>query len=139
MPTARIWVLDTSAIFAFKQGEPGTLMVERVLREAAKGLSRVFVCFISLMEYFYVVYQQQGESEARRAYLQLRQLPIQVIDSDEELGLVAGEIKAVAKLSLADAWIAASAQRLGATLMHKDPEFENLRNQISLLALPYRN
>ena len=27
-------------------------------------------------------------------------------------------------LSVADAWIAAAAQQLGATLLHKDPEFQ---------------
>jgi predicted nucleic acid-binding protein len=38
----------------------------------------------------------------------------------------AAAIKACHPLSLADAWIAAAAQREGAVLVHKDPEFRAL-------------
>jgi predicted nucleic acid-binding protein len=66
----------------------------------------------------------------------LKQLPIEVVESDEPLGLAAARIKASHKLSVADAWIAATAERLGATLVHKDPEFEALAGSIRLQALP---
>jgi predicted nucleic acid-binding protein len=36
---------------------------------------------------------------------------------------LAAEIKAKNAVSVADAWIAACADMLGATLVHKDPEF----------------
>ncbi|MHB8167515.1 MAG: PIN domain-containing protein [Sulfuricella sp.] len=49
----------------------------------------------------------------------------------------ASSIKAVHPLSLADAWIAASALELGATLVHKDPEFESLPGLIEE-RLPYK-
>jgi ribonuclease VapC len=38
----------------------------------------------------------------------------------------AAAIKACHALSLADAWIAAAAQREGAVLVHKDPDFSAL-------------
>jgi len=38
----------------------------------------------------------------------------------------AAEIKATYRLSVTDAWIAATAVLLNATLVHKDPEFEPL-------------
>ena len=38
----------------------------------------------------------------------------------------AAAIKANNRLSLADAWIAASAELSGGILIHKDPEFESL-------------
>ena len=63
---------------------------------------------------------------------------LRVIESDEELGL-ASPASASLRLSVADAWIAATAQRLGAVLVHKDPEFEQVRNAVSLRALPYKS
>jgi hypothetical protein len=56
----------------------------------------------------------------------------------DDLGCVkAAEIKASHRGSLADAWIAACALLRGATLLHKDPQFETIR--LSQEPLPYRN
>ena len=43
------------------------------------------------------------------------------------------------RLSLADAFIAATASTLSATLIHKDPEFEQAASFISVEQLPYRS
>ena len=44
--------------------------------------------------------------------------------------------KAAHKVSLADALVAATALRLKATLVHKDPDFESLQGVVSLESLP---
>jgi len=137
-PAPELWVLDTSALLCLKEDEAGADEVERVLRRHGPR-GDVFVSFISLMEYYYVICQSLGEAEARRAYLQVKQLPLKVVESDEELGLAAGRIKASARLSVADAWVAATAERLDAVLVHKDPEFEQVKRLLRLQALPYKN
>ena len=111
--------------------------MERILREDGPR-GRVYVSFMSLMEYSYLFRQERGEPEARRAYLELKQLPLRVIESDEELALAAARFKAERRLSVADAWIAATAERLKASLLHKDPEFELLQGEIRLKPLPYK-
>ena len=131
------WVLDTSALFCLKQNEPGASSVERILRDAGHR-GDVYVSFMSLMEFVYILEKSEGESRARLGYLELRQLPLIVIESDEELALIAARIKARTPLSVADAWVAATAQRLQAALVHKDPEFEPLKDQITLHPLPYK-
>ncbi len=88
------------------------------------------------MELAYILEQEQGETAAREGVLQLKQLPLRVVESDEPLGLAAAKIKAAHRLSVADAWVAATAERLGATLVHKDPEFEALAKIIRLKTLP---
>ncbi len=133
---SRAWVLDTSALFCLKQNEPGAATVERILREEGPG-GRVYISFMTLMEYFYILQQEAGESEARRGYLELKQLPLVIVESDEPLSISAAGIKAAARLSVADSWIAATAQRLEAELVHKDPEFESLKDRIELATLPY--
>ena len=136
-PAAETFVLDTSALLCLKENEPGASEVEALLRQQGKK-GAVFVSFMSVMELAYILKQEQGETAAHQGILQLKQLPVQIIESDEPLGLAAARIKAGHKLSVADAWIAATAERLGATLVHKDPEFELLAKLIRLKALPWK-
>jgi ribonuclease VapC len=50
----------------------------------------------------------------------------------------AADLKAQHRISLADAFIAASAQRLGAVLVHKDPELAALGNLVQQELLPFK-
>ncbi len=136
-PAAEAWVLDTSALLCYRENEPGAAEVIRLLK--AHGSGKIHVSFISMMECYYIVHQEQGESEAGEFITALKQLPLHVVESDEELGLAAGRIKASHRLSVADAWVAATAERLGAVLVHKDPEFEPLKSSLRLHPLPYKN
>lgn len=131
------WVLDTSALVTLKENEPGAGQVEKIIRVGGRK-GRVFISFMSVMEYFYLICRAYGKDKADEAYLLLKQLPVRVLESDEALALTAAKIKAATSLSVADAWVAATADRLGATLVHKDPEFEPLKERLSLLALPYK-
>lgn len=78
---------------------------------------------------------QRGRARGRLAYEQCLSLPIAVVHEDAALLEKAAEVKATCRLSVADAWIAASAA-LSATLVHKDPEFEPLG--IPQQRLPYK-
>lgn len=135
--TVRPYLLDTSAIFCLRDNETGAEEVSKILEKADEARP-VYVSFVSLAEYFYIIYQEKDREEAYRAYLELKMLPLQVIESSEPLRLLAGVIKALFSLSFADAWIAATAEHLGADLVHKDPEFEVLSKRLFLKALPYK-
>lgn len=65
-------------------------------------------------------------------------LPVLRVESTVALGILAGELKAHHRLSVADAWIAALAKERNATLVHKDPEFEQIEATIQVLKLPYK-
>jgi predicted nucleic acid-binding protein len=130
-------VLDTSALLCLIEGEDGADEVEKILRtHGPKG--NAYLCFISLMEFYYINHQERGEAVAQERYTLLKELPLKVVESDPELGLAAGRIKAAHRLSVADAWIAAVAERLEAVLVHKDPEFEPLKRILRLAPLPYK-
>ena len=133
----RAWVLDTSALLALKENEPGAGIVEKILRRQGQR-GNVFVSFMSLMEFRYIILRAEGRASAEEAIALLKQLPFRVLESDEALGRSAATIKASTPLSVADAWVAATAERRGAILVHKDPEFEPLKNKIHLQALPYK-
>ena len=112
--------LDTSAILTLRDDEPGAERVAMLL----EGPDHCCACFITRMEVLYRVWKDEGERSGRLAYEQLQSLPIEWVDQTEPLLLEASRIKASHRLSVADAWIAATALHSQATLLHKDPEFE---------------
>lgn len=120
------WLLDTSALLALRDDEPGADRVARLLQAAQNGESHCFVCFMSRMEVLYRVWKDEGERRARLADGQLQALPIQSVLASDGLLEQAAAFKAGHPLSVADAWIAAAALQEGAVLVHKDPEFRAL-------------
>ncbi len=132
------YVLDTSAILALRSDEPGADDVESILRKAESGSAEVYVSFMTYMEAYYRVWRVEGEESARRVYAELLALPVSRIDVTDGILLRAGAIKASYRLSVADAWIIASAVELEASLVHKDPEFEQVQDIVSLISLPYK-
>ena len=86
-----------------------------------------------------MTYQEEGKGAAQRRIDLMNRLAVTRLDSSQELGLLAGELKAVHRISFADAWIAATAIMLGAILVHKDPEFEKVQDMVTLVFLPYKS
>jgi predicted nucleic acid-binding protein len=113
-------LLDTSALLTLRDDEPGAERVEQALQQP----QHCHACFLSRMEVLYRVWKDEDGRAGRLAYEQLKALPLQWVEASEPLLERAAGIKACHTLSLADAWIAAAAQQIGATLLHKDPEFQ---------------
>lgn len=129
-----VHVLDTSALLALIEDEEGATRVEEVIRT-----STVILPAVALMELFYILRQERGEAEAYRFYAQTREVADEIVwKLDEATLLTAGRFKADHQVSLADAWIAATAVQRGAVLLHKDPEFEVLRKVVRMEALPFK-
>ena len=92
---------------------------------------------MTLMEIYYRVWKDEDEQAGRLACQTCLALPVEWVHESSALLVRAASIKAAHPLSLADAWIAASALELGATLVHKDPEFESIPGLIEE-RLPYK-
>ncbi len=133
------YVLDTSAFFTFIEDEDGADMIQSLLEQAKRGEVKLFTSFVSFTEVFYITLQEEGEEETDTRIELMKQLPIERVESSEELGLTAGRLKAEYRISFADAWIAATAKLYHAVLVHKDPEFEQVQDKVSLLRLPYKS
>ena len=131
------FLLDTSALLALRDDEPGAERVATLMNAAADGGPICYGCFMSLMEVLYRVWKDEGEQAGRSAYDTCQRLPIKWIHESSQLLERAAEIKARFPLSLADAWIAAAAVEMEAVLIHKDPEFENVSGLLQE-CLPYK-
>ena len=132
------YVLDSSAFFALFEDEDGAEIVQNMLEKAEKGEVTIFSSFACYTEVFYITWQKVGADEAQRRLDLMSELAITRVESSQDLGLIAGRLKANHRISFADAWMAATAMILGAILVHKDPEFEELEDELEMLRLPYK-
>lgn len=134
----RPFVLDTSALIAFVQNEPGAERVEKILKSAHSSAHAVYISFVTLAELYYVTCKEEGRSAALEMIVLVKSLSLNIVESMERLTLLAGSIKANHRLSLADAFIIATTSHVGGILVHKDPEIEQVNDFISTEKLPYK-
>jgi len=128
------YVFDTSALLTLWNDEPGAEAVGNLLRSD----SFVYVSFMSCMEGRYRIWKSAGrpESEEFSKYLDL--LPLKRVDITEPIFEKAIEIKATYSLSVCDSWIIATAMMTDSVLVHKDPEFAQVKKIVKVKALPYK-
>jgi predicted nucleic acid-binding protein len=124
MPPKASFVLDTSAFLALRGDEAGANRVAALLSQAKKNQCRLLASFMTRMEVLYIVWRAEGEEPARHALRLIDSLTVQWTACDNDILESAARLKARGNLSVADSWIAATAIVHGATLLHKDPEFE---------------
>ncbi len=134
----KYYVLDSSPFFTLFEDENGADTIQELLELAKQHELTVFVSFATFAEVFYITFREQEGKEAhKRVELMIRHA-IRRVESSKELGLIARKLKATHELSFADSWIAATAILHASTLVHKDPEFEELENELKMLKLPYK-
>lgn len=124
MPLKNSFVLDTSALLALRGNEPGADRVAVLLSQGKRNQRRLLVSFMSRMEVLYIVWREEGEEDARHALRLMDSFNVEWITCEPNILEIAARIKAHGKLSVSDSWIGATAIAYGATLVHKDPEFE---------------
>lgn len=134
----RTYVLDSSAFLTMFEDEDGADVVQELLEKAKREEIIIFTSFATFAEIFYVTFRELGEKEARNRVALMNELTISRAESTKELGIIAGRLKATKRISFADAWIAATAVFYDATLVHKDPEFQQLMDKIRVIELPYK-
>ena len=131
---AESYVLDTSAVFALWNDEEGADTVEHVLHSGAP----VLVSFMTIMEGRYRLWKKAGKETSDEFSKYLSLLPVRRIDMTNVIFENAIEIKATNRLSICDSWIIATAIATKSILVHKDPEFEQVKKMVLLKTLPYK-
>ena len=126
MPNAPRYVLDTSALLALRDDEPGAERVHRIIDAARKRRAIAYVSFMTRMELLYRIAASEGQDAAATALRLLDALPLQWVTCEPPILVESAHIKQRGGLSVADAWIAATAVVRQAVLLHKAPEFDAL-------------
>lgn len=129
-------VLDTSAWIALDEREPGADEIEEVLARAWLGEVELHACFVTLTELEYIRTQERDAAQAGELLAFVRAQPVRWLHSDDALCASAAQFKAAHRISLADSFVAATALRWDAVLVHKDPELAALGGTLRLHGLP---
>lgn len=136
MQTSRVvsgkLVLDSFALVSLFHREPGWQVVQKALYDQEKARSRAILNWINWGEFYYIVKRRVGTAKTTDALRLLEQLPIELFSVDQPLVRAAAEIKSEHALSYADAFCVATAQRLDATVLTDDPEFESVEGLIKI-------
>jgi ribonuclease VapC len=125
-------VLDSFALVSLFHREPGWQVVQKALYDQDKSRTRAVLNWINWGEFYYIVRRRVGAAKTMDALRLLEQLPIDLFPVDQPLVRAAAEIKSEHALSYADAFCIATAQRLDATVLTNDPEFESVKNFIKI-------
>ena len=126
------FVLDSYALLAYFADEKGRETVEEVLREASNGDVLLRMTMVNLGEVIYIAERKRGLHAAQLTLSRIRELPIRLINIDEELSLAAAHIKARYAISYADCFAAALSIQYRSILLTGDPEFKKVEKDIEI-------
>lgn len=130
------FVLDSFALLAHFEDEPGGRRVKAILAQAVKQRAEIFLSLVNYGEVVYITEREQGIEAAKKVITTIDRLPVTIVEIDRRLTLAAAHIKAHHAVSYADAFAIALAQDRRATLVTADPEFRQVESLVSIEWLP---
>jgi predicted nucleic acid-binding protein len=131
-PETRVYVLDSYALLAYFEAEPGSELVKSLLESAREGNYSLFMCVVNLGEIIYIVERERGLPKAQEILARIDELPIQIVEVDRTLTLAAAHLKMQYPIAYADCFAAALSLIKKASLVTGDPEFRKIRPECNL-------
>ena len=126
------YILDSYAMIAFFEDEPGAEHVASVLQELIRKKSLGFMSIINWGEIYYNTMREQGIETAEMVMRQFDKYPVQLVEADKTLAYEAAKLKAVYRIAYANCFAAALSCKLKATLITGDPEFKKMGDHITV-------
>ena len=135
MPEKQRSLLDSYAILALLNDEPGAQVVADLLRAGARDDDLVLMNEINVGEVYYIVAKHRSFGEAERVLRYLETLPLEIVSNGYAEVIDAARVKARFPLSYADAFAVATAIRLGVCVVTGDPEFAAVEDTVDIVWL----
>jgi len=126
-PQSIEFVLDSYALLAYLEGEPGSDRISELLNAAKDGKCHLYMCVVNMGEVMYIVERERGLPKAQETLARIDELPIEIVDVDRPLTLAAAHLKMDCPIAYADCFAAALSQLKNATLVTGDPEFSKIK------------
>ena len=125
-------VLDSFALLALLNDEPGAQVVQAALRHARDEGSTALVSAINWGEVLYIAERAGGAEKRKTARRFIDLLPVRLVLPDLDAVETAALIKASHPLSYADAFAAGLAQQNGGVLLTGYPEFKSVEKLVRI-------
>ena len=120
-------VLDTKPLIKLFAQEEGWDAVQKILAKIEAGEVEAAISVVTLTEIYYKYLQEKRQDLAKTRTENLRYaLYLKKLEIGEEVAVKAGDIKGKYDVSIADAFIAASACIEGSTIISDDPDFKRI-------------
>lgn len=120
-------LLDTKPLIKLFAEEKGWEKVKEILSQIEAGELEAGISVITLTEIYYKYLQEQRPDLAKTRTEQLKHaLYLKKLEINQDIAIKAGEFKGKYRVSIADAFIAASAFSEDATVISDDPDFQKI-------------
>jgi predicted nucleic acid-binding protein len=120
-------VLDTKPLIKLFAQEEGWDAVQKILSRVEAGDLEAAISVVTLTEIYYKYMKEKRADLAEARMNQLRYaLYLRKVGIDEDVAVKAGDFKGRYDISIADAFIAATAYFEESTIISDDPDFEKI-------------
>ncbi len=126
------FALDSWSLVSFFRHEPAAPRVREFLEAARRGEHELYITVVNLGEVSYTIESRQGLEVAKDALLLVDSYAVRTFDIDRLFALEAAKLKATRGLGYADCFAAALAQRLEATVLTGDRDFQRVEDLVPI-------
>ncbi|MEW5940237.1 MAG: type II toxin-antitoxin system VapC family toxin [Chloroflexota bacterium] len=125
-------VLDSYALMAFFEDEPGADIVRGLILKAEEGGVNLLMSVVNLGEVWYSIARTNSPETADQYIQEISGMAIEIVDANWQLTRQAAEFKAKGRISYADCFAAALAKNRKAELVTGDKEFKSVEGEIKI-------
>ena len=125
-------VLDSYALMAFFEDEPGADFVRGLIQKAVESDTNLLMSVVNLGEVWYSIARVNSPEIADQYIHEIKGMAIEIVDIDWTLTRQAAEFKVNGNISYADCFAAALAKLRKVELVTGDKEFKSLDGEIKI-------
>lgn len=125
-------VLDSYALMAFFEDEPGADFVRGLIQKAVESDTILLMSVVNLGEVWYSIARTNSAEVADQYVHEIKGMGFEIVDIDWTLTRQAAVFKANGSISYADCFAAALAKLRKAELITGDKEFKVLQDEIKI-------
>lgn len=125
-------VLDSYALMAFFEDEPGADFVRGLIHKAVESDTSLLMTVVNLGEIWYSIARNNSLEIADQYVHEIKGMGIEIVEADWNLTRQAAMFKANGNISYADCFAAALAKLKKAELVTGDKEFKSLEGEIKI-------
>ena len=128
-------VLDSHALMAFFEDEPGADTVRSLILKGEEGSLNLMMSVVNLGEVWYSIARTNSPETADQYIGEIKGMSIEIVDVDWQLTRQAALFKTSGNISYADCFAAALAKDKKAELITGDKEFKSLEGEVKIFWL----
>jgi ribonuclease VapC len=125
-------VLDSYALMAFFEDEPGADFVRGLILKAEESGTNLLMSVVNLGEVWYSIARTASPETADQYIREVHRMAIEIIDADWDLTRQAAAFKVNGNIFYGDCFAAALAKNHKAELITGDKEFKILEGEIKI-------